>query len=663
MKYFLLAILFTIVFFADIRRGYSQCTGCSQTVNVSGTTSTNITAAANGQILCITGTGTYTGTININWKSNVTLCLGSGVTLSSTSIVTNVDGTTIMNNYGTWNNSLNNSAGIYQSGVVYNNYGTVNTDNIYLTTNTLNNYGTLNVSGSIVVNKKGVFNTYPGSAITVGGDLTVNGGVVSLGGVMTVIGSVTNNGTIQGNGGGGGCSGLSVGGSFTNNGVGDILTNGGLSLNKPPSPNYGNVQSSVIISNSNPTITTQPVNAYACPGSNASFTVASTPAGNTYQWQVQAGGSGPFTTITGQTGSTLTLSGVTTSMNGNNYRAVIYACPNSVVSNTATLTVNLSGIIASTNVNCNGAATGTISISSPMGGGGTYQYSINGGGTWQSSGNFTGLTAGVYNVRIRDAANTSCVTTLDAAYSITQPTLLTATINKTNVLCNGASTGAISITSPTGGVSPYQYSINGGAFQSSGSFTNLAAGVYTVNMKDANNCIVALSNQTISQPTALSAAFIKVNVLCNGASTGSLNVFPSGGNAPYQYSINGGAYQSSGLFSGLAAGTYTLNLKDLNNCVVSLPSQTITESALLSATVTKTNVLCNGASTGSISITSATGGVPRYEYSLNGGGYQSSGNYTGLSAGTNTLNIKDANNCIVALPSQTITEPALLSAS
>src|SRR6476620_3339156 len=99
MKYFLLAALIAIVLFSDLSKGYSQCTSCSSTVTVSGTTSTNITATADGQVFCITGSGTYTGTINIAYKSNVILCLGSGVTLSSTATLTNVDGTTTINNY------------------------------------------------------------------------------------------------------------------------------------------------------------------------------------------------------------------------------------------------------------------------------------------------------------------------------------------------------------------------------------------------------------------------------------------------------------------------------------------------------------------------------------------------------------------------------------
>ncbi|MBO9703888.1 MAG: SprB repeat-containing protein, partial [Sporocytophaga sp.] len=236
----------------------------------------------------------------------------------------------------------------------------------------------------------------------------------------------------------------------------------------------------------------------------------------------------------------------------------------------------------------------------------------------------------------------ACVVAL-ATQTITEPTLLSASVSKTDVSCNGASTGSISITTPAGGVAPYEFSVNGGTYQSSGSFTGLAAGTYTLAIRDANSCVVALATQTITEPTLLSASVSKTDVMCNGASTGSISITtPTGGVAPYEFSVNGGAYQSSGSFTGLVAGTYTLAIRDANACVVALATQTITEPTLLSASVSKTDVLCNGASTGAISITSPVGGVAPYEYSVNGGAYQSSGSFTGLAAGTYTLSIRDA---------------------
>ena len=149
--------------------------------------------------------------------------------------------------------------------------------------------------------------------------------------------------------------------------------------------------------------------------------------------------------------------------------------------------VVLSATVAGTNVTCNGANDGTITISSPAGGYGTYEYTINGGALWQASGSFTGLTPGFYNVQIRDAANTGCVKTLNGSLRITEPNTLSANVTSSNVTCNSAGDGTITISSPSGGYGTYQYSINGGgSWQASGSFTSLAPATYNVQMHRAH---------------------------------------------------------------------------------------------------------------------------------------------------------------------------------
>ena len=89
--------------------------------------------------------------------------------------------------------------------------------------------------------------------------------------------------------------------------------------------------------------------------------------------------------------------------------------------------------VTPTNVTCNGANDGIITITAPAGGYGTYQYTINGGTNWSGSGNFTNLAPATYNVQMRDAANPACVVILNAALTITQPAVLSATVAKTDV--------------------------------------------------------------------------------------------------------------------------------------------------------------------------------------------------------------------------------------
>jgi hypothetical protein len=79
---------------------------------------------------------------------------------------------------------------------------------------------------------------------------------------------------------------------------------------------------------------------------------------------------------------------------------------------------DLNASVASANESCLGNNDGTITISSPMGGAGTYEYSIDGGMNWQPGGSFTMLSSGNYDVRIRDAVNTTCEVTLDGSLVI-----------------------------------------------------------------------------------------------------------------------------------------------------------------------------------------------------------------------------------------------------
>ena len=110
--------------------------------------------------------------------------------------------------------------------------------------------------------------------------------------------------------------------------------------------------------------------------------------------------------------------------------------------------------------------------------------------------NFTNLTPGTYNVQIRDAAFTGCYIVLNNALVLTQPAVLTATLASTNVTCNGANDGTISITGASGGYGTYEYSIDGGgSWQLADIFINLAPGTYDVRIRDAANTACVNNSQ------------------------------------------------------------------------------------------------------------------------------------------------------------------------
>ena len=335
----------------------------------------------------------------------------------------------------------------------------------------------------------------------------------------------------------------------------------------------------------------------------------------------------------------------------------------------------LTATLASTNVTCNGANDGTISITGASGGYGTYEYTINGGTNWFASGLFTNVAPGTYDVRIRDAVNTACVIILNAGLQITEPAALMATVMDTDISCFGASDGVITITNSAGGYGTFQYSINGGStWQDSPVFSSLSAGSYDVRIRDKAhiNCVVVLNPAVlITEPAVMSATVTGITATCNGSSDGRVEItLPAGGYGSYQYSINAGtSWQASPVFTGLAPGNYTIRMRDALHtaCYVDLNPVIVTQPAILNAVIASTNVTCFGGSDGTITITNPTGGYGTYEYTVNGGGaWQASGSFTGLGPGTYNVQIRDAAHpgCVIVLNNALlITQPAILRAT
>ncbi|PWS28687.1 hypothetical protein DHW03_02235 [Pedobacter yonginense] len=290
------------------------------------------------------------------------------------------------------------------------------------------------------------------------------------------------------------------------------------------------------------------------------------------------------------------------------------------------------------NVSCNGANNGGLTVSA-TGGSGSYTYTLNGANQGTNN-SFSNLAPGNYLVRATDANGCSKETT----ETIAEPSLLTLSlVNKVDVNCSGAGTGEISV-SASGGQAPYQYALNGGTFQNSPTFTSLLLGNHSVQVKDANLCVKTL-NVSLTEPAAINASATVQNVKCFGDASGSIVISVSGGLAPYQYALNGASFQLGNTFSNLIAGNYNIVVRDKNNCQVAFQA-TITNLApalALQATAISPST-CDG--TGSISISSVSGGATPYVYSIDGNNYSSNQDFGSLVAGQYTVFVKDANGCI-----------------
>lgn len=158
------------------------------------------------------------------------------------------------------------------------------------------------------------------------------------------------------------------------------------------------------------------------------------------------------------------------------------------VAEPCTLQINAGGTTV-TNETAPAANDGTINVAI-TGGTGPFEYSKDNGTNWQPSALFTGLAPGVYTMVVREIARISCNATQSFAVNSAVLNFDFTTI-VTNETVSGSADGQIAIT-VTGTVAPFTFSKNGGVtYQSGNVFTGLAAGVYTIVVKDAGNIIRA----------------------------------------------------------------------------------------------------------------------------------------------------------------------------
>jgi hypothetical protein len=318
-----------------------------------------------------------------------------------------------------------------------------------------------------------------------------------------------------------------------------------------------------------------------------------------------------------------------------------------------------------TNVSCNGGANGAASINTPTGGAGGYSYNWTPGNpTGDGTVSVTGLTAGTWTCTVTDA--NSCVAS--QSFTVTQPTAISLTAaSQTNVACNGGSNGAAAVNGATGGAGGYTYNWTPGNPTGDGttSITGLTAGTWTCTVTDANSC-VASQSFTVTQPTAISlTAASQTNVSCNGGANGAAAVNgATGGAGGYTYNWTPGNPTGDGTVSvtGLTAGTWTCTVTDANGCVAS-QSFTVTQPTAISVTAaSQTNVSCNGGANGAATVNTPTGGTPSYTYNWTPGNPTGDGtaSVTGLTAGTWTCTVTDANGC-VASQNFTVTQSTAIS--
>ncbi len=344
----------------------------------------------------------------------------------------------------------------------------------------------------------------------------------------------------------------------------------------------------------------------------------------TYQWSDP---NGQFTpTATGLCAGTYTVT--VTDYNGCvGTQTVTITQPQAIVANP--------NITDATCGQCNGQI-----VLTPSGGTVPYTFIWSNNATTQ---NISNLCAGVYMVTITDAVG--CTATFNIPVNNSGGP--TGTVAVTNPSCFGACDGSATVT-PSGGTPPYTFNwVPTG--QTTATVTGLCVGTYIVQIQDSLGCIGNVT-VTISTPTQIIPNPTIVHTDC-GICNGSISLNPSGGTGPYTYLWQPGNLTTPAI-NNLCAGNYTVTITDANGCT----SQTIIGVQNINgptATVTSTNLSCNGACNGTATLT-VVGGTSPYTFLWSNGA--TTQNLTGLCAGTYAVTVTDAAGCVDVL-SVTITQP------
>jgi len=302
----------------------------------------------------------------------------------------------------------------------------------------------------------------------------------------------------------------------------------------------------------------------------------------------------------------------------------------SVTNNPGTL--NITATIP-TNENC-GDGTGAVNIT-VTGGNTPYSFAWNNGATTED---LTGLSAGVYTLNLTD--NAGCITSTSA--TITGDGISIPSNIVSDEICGDAA-GAINIT-VSGGTTPYAFNWDNGT--TTEDLTNLTAGTYTISITDAGGCTFTDAYTVGNNTNGLAITNTTVTDENCGDGTGAIDVTTVGGISPLTFNWDNGA--STEDLSGLNGGNYTLTIQDANGCTINQTSTVTNISGGFTASVTSTTDENCGDGTGAVDIT-VTGGATPYTYSWDNG--TTTEDLSGLSAGTYSVTVTEANGCSVVLNS------------
>ena len=287
-------------------------------------------------------------------------------------------------------------------------------------------------------------------------------------------------------------------------------------------------------------------------------------------------------------------------------------------------------------------ATGTVAVSSPNSG---YTYTLTGtnpvrAAVSNNTGVFTNVLPGTYSLT---AAQGNCVSApATIVVNAQPPTPAAPTLSVVQPTCTSAA-NSLTVTAPLG--SGLTYSLDGGAFGTATTFSNLSAGSHCVRVMNSFGCISPQTCATINAqpPTPAAPALSVVQPTCTSAANSLTVTAPLG--SGLTYSLDGGAFGTATTFSNLSAGSHCVRVANSFGCVspqtcATINAQPPTPAAPALSVVQPT---CTSAAN-SITVTSPLGSG--LTYSLDGGAFGTATTFSNLSAGSHCVVVMNSFGCV-----------------
>lgn len=266
-----------------------------------------------------------------------------------------------------------------------------------------------------------------------------------------------------------------------------------------------------------------------------------------------------------------------------------------------------------------------------------YTYELEGFGT-QADSVFSGVPGGNYTLMVMDEDGCSDSAVIEVPESTPLPAL-SPTVEPVSCANEG---GAVTVN--LGNTDGLQFSLDGTVFSDSPVFEEVAAGDYTLVVRNEAGCTAGLpiTVEDLEDAPVLESVSIR-NTTC-GEANGRVEAGVSSGTPPFSFQLGNAVPQAAGIFEALPPGLYPLTVVDAQGCSVE-STVSVGESAPLTLSV---SVAACGPGASALRVEAAGGSGSGRQYRLGQGGWQVSPDFEGLDPGPYNLSAEDSDGCTAA---------------